>query len=164
MGSNNCGCGCGCDLVDSIFSNYDLLNVIQSFCGIPEKLNFHRINKTCNLFIIKCYFCEKEPILPILVFSFTKKYIHLNKYSCYQCFRDYKINGSNVYYFNDDVYKLLWRNLDNLNIIETKKFGLYSYIYKHKKCYLKCNKCKVRCFNSIWLYHHIKNNCLRLNV
>ena len=146
-----------------VFTNYDILNIIQSFCDIPEKLNFHRINKTCNLCMIKCYFCQKEPILPLLLFLFTKEYIHLNKYSCYQCLKQYKINGNNVYYFNDVNNKCkFWKNLDELNMIENNKFQLLSH--KYKQCYLKCNKCKVRCFNSIWLYQHMKTNCFKLII
>ena len=150
-----------------IFNNYDLLNIILSFCDIPEKLNFHRINKTCQELMIKCYFCEKEPILPILLLPFTKNFNHINKYSCYECLENKRKNeNSGINCFKDisEEDKILWKKLDNLNMITYKtknNFRLRQVEREHKKCYIKCNNCKMRCFDSSWLYHHKTNNCFK---
>lgn len=144
-----------------IFNNYDLLNIILSFCDIAEKLNFHRINKTCQELIIRCYFCEKEPILPILLLPFTKNFNHINKYSCYECVENKRKNeNSGINCFKDisEEDKLLWKKLDNLNMITYKTKNKYNSL--HTNCYIKCNKCKMRCFDSSWLYYHKTNNCL----
>lgn len=107
--------------------------------------------------MIKCYFCNKEPILPILLLPFTKNYSHLNSLSCFECYQQYKFKHPNISYFKDDIDKNdreLWEKLDILNMISIKsKNG--SEIY-HKKSYVKC---KMICFDSTWLFYHKLNCC-----
>lgn len=144
-----------------IFNIIDLVTIILSYCDIVEKINFHRINKTCNNLMIKCYFCNKEPILPILLLPFTKNYLHLNQVSCFECYDQCKSKDTNISCFKniDENDKKLWKNLDKLNMISIKsKNGSELY---HKKCYVKCNKCNMRCFDSTWLYHHKINCCYK---
>jgi hypothetical protein len=150
---------------ENIFNNYDILSIILTFCGIPEKLNFHRINNTCKLLMIKCYFCKKEPILPIILVSFTKNYNHINNYSCLECFKNTTSNQTNKCFKNiTDEDKILWKKLDTLNMITYKSKNKFRQQQQHQKCYINCNNCKMRCFNSSWLYHHKTNNCFNNKI
>ena len=144
-----------------IFNNIDLVTIILYYCDIAQKINFHRINKTCNHLMVKCYFCNREPILPILLLPFTKNYLHLNAVSCFECYNQCKLKCKNISCLkNIDINdKKLWKQLDILNMISIKSKN-ESELYQ-KKCYVKCNKCKIRCFDSIWLYHHKVNGCFR---
>ena len=143
--------------IEKVFNNIDLLQYIMKFCFNAERLNFHRINTTSKLLRINCFVCKKEPILPLMLFLFTKKYNHLNNYVCYECLFDYLIQIDHYDIKILDKYdKKLWEDIDKLNI---KK-------YKNKinnqivlKSYVKCEKCKIKCLNNIWLYNHKIKNC-----
>ena len=143
--------------MQKVFENYDLLNNIQIFCNLAEKLNFHRINKTCYLLKINCNICLREPILPIFLENNNPNIF--NEISCFECFSNNN-NISNHSSYNFNKVLLLWEELDNLNMINMK-FG-NGKAKSHKKCYLKCTICKLRCFDSTWLYHHKINYCYKL--
>ena len=158
---------------ENIFNNYDILSIILTFCGIPEKLNFHRINNTCKLLMIKCYFCKKEPILPIILVSFTKNYNHINHFSCLECFENTRLEPNplsdptpTIKCFKNitDEDNMLWKNLDKLNMTTYKTKNKFRQQREHQKCYIKCNSCKMRCFDSSWLYHHKNNNCFNNKI
>ena len=122
---------------NDIFQNTDILSIVFSNCHIIEQMNFHRINKMCSLFKILCNKCGKEPILPIFLNDSKNTY-------CYDCTEYTLISDSS------SIFET-WDNYDKLNKD------------KNNNTYVKCKKCKIRCFNSEWLYHHKINYCMKIN-
>ena len=124
----------------AIFQDIDILSIVFSNCNIIEQMNFHRINKACSLFKILCNKCGKEPILPISGGDIENKINCFNVY-CYGCSDYILINDSS------SIFET-WDNYDKLNRD------------KNNNTYVKCKKCKIRCFNSESLYHHKINYCM----
>ena len=128
---------------NDIFQNIDILSIVFSNCDIIEQMNFYRINKMCGFFKILCNKCRKEPILPISGHDIENK-INCSNVYCYDCSDYILINDSS------NIFQT-WDNYDKLNRD------------KNNNTYVKCKKCKIRCFNSEWLYHHKINYCMKIS-
>ena len=101
--------------------------------------------------------------------SFFNKLKELYIYSgCWTWDTNYEPPSIEIFYLLKD-YKIESKNLSKNEVLKVSKVPLNMINMKfgngkaksHKKCYLKCTICKLRCFDSTWLYHHKINYCYK---